>query len=238
MKRSMVQPARPNKPQFLAGGRVHGQAVGVVGIPLRAAHFLGVAIVPNRAFAQHPMRRQPRAREHDRRPPGVSGQDHGGRDAADHLHHAGRDEIHGDGERRPGHPQVEVARHGEIAGERRIFEVPHAGRAHAGLGEPVIEPCGSAIAKVGAERLMNRAEHLQQHEDRAGECERTGQRIAVLHRAHQHAHRDGECRRQYPSKNKDRPPSGRQAGVRLRQDGEELPFLALGQWLEHHSILA
>ena len=154
------------QPQFLARGRIHRQPVGVVGIPLRAAHFLGVAVAPDRALAQQPVRRQPRAREHDRRPPRVPGEDHGGGDAADHLDHAAGDEIHGDRQRRAGHPEVEVARDGEVAGERRILEVPHARRAHAGLGEPVVEPRGSAVAEVGADRLMNRAEHLKQHEDR------------------------------------------------------------------------
>ena len=84
---------------------------------------------------------------------------------------------------------------------------------------------------------MNRAEHLKQHEDRAGKRERTGERIAALHGADEHAHRDRERRRQDPSQQEGRPPSGGEARVRLRQDGEELPFLALGQWLEHDRIL-
>ena len=225
------------QPQLLAGGRVHRQPVGVVGVPLRAAHFLGVAVAPDRALAQKPVRRQPRAREHDRRPPRISGEDHGGRDTADHLDHAARDEIHGDRQRRAGHAEVEVARDGEVAGERRILEVPHARRAHAGLGEPVVEPCGSAVAEVGADRLMNRAEHLKQHEDRAGKRERTGERIAALHGADEHAHRDRERRRQNPSQQEGRPPSGGEARVRLRQDAEELPFLAPSQSLEHDRIL-
>ena len=62
------------------------------------------------------MRRQPRTREHYRRPPRISGEDHGGRDTANHLDHAARDEIHGDREGRAGHPEVEIARDGEIAG--------------------------------------------------------------------------------------------------------------------------
>ncbi len=62
-----------------------------------------------------------------------------------------------------------------------------------------VEPCGGAVTEVGADRLMNRAEHLKQHEDRAGKCEGTGERIAALHGAYEHAHRDGERRRQDPS---------------------------------------
>ena len=196
------------QPQLLARGRVHRQPVGVVGIALRAAHFFGVAVAPDRALAQQPVRRQPRAREHDRRPPRVPGEDHGGRDAADHLDHAGRDEIHGDRQRRAGHPEIEVARDGEVAGERRILEVPHARRAHAGFGEPVVEPGGGAVAEVGADRLMNRAEHLKQHEDRAGERERAGERIAALDGADEHAHRDRERRRQDASQQEADPPGG------------------------------
>ncbi len=62
---------------------------------------------------------------------------------------------------------------------------------------------------------MNRTEHLKQHEDRAGKRERAGESIAALHDADEHAHRDGE---------------------RRRQDTEELPFLALSQSLEHDRI--
>ena len=94
--------------------------------------------------------------------------------------------------------------------------MPHAWRAHAGLGEPVVEPCGSAVAEVGADRLMNRAEHLKQHEDRAGKGERTGERSAAFDGADQHAHRDRERRRQDPSKREDRPPRGGEARGRLR----------------------
>ncbi len=113
----------------------------------------------------------------------------------------------------------------------------HARRAHAGLGEPVIEPRGSAVAEVGADRLMNRAEHLQQHEDRAGKRERTRERIAALHRADEHTHGDRERCRQDPSQQQGRPPSGGEARVCLRQDGEELPFLALDQSSKHDRIL-
>ena len=91
--------------------------------------------------------------------------------------------------------------------------------------------------RLALTRLMNRAEHLKQHEDRAGKRERTGERIAALHGADEHAHRDRERRRQDPSQQEDRPPSGGEARVRLREDAEELPFLALGQSLEHDRIL-
>ena len=55
--------------QFLARRCVHRQAVGVVGIALRGAHFLGVAVIPDPRLAQKPVRREPGCHQHDRRPP-------------------------------------------------------------------------------------------------------------------------------------------------------------------------
>ncbi len=43
--------AEAEQPQLLTCGRVHRQPVGVVGIPLRTAHLLGIAVVPDRAVA-------------------------------------------------------------------------------------------------------------------------------------------------------------------------------------------
>jgi hypothetical protein len=37
--------------QLLTGRRIHRQPIGVIGIPLRSAHFLGVSVAPDRAFA-------------------------------------------------------------------------------------------------------------------------------------------------------------------------------------------
>ncbi len=223
--------------QLLAGRGIDRQAVGVVGVALRGAHLLGLAVVPDGAIAQQPMGREPSAGKQQRRPPGVPRQDHGRCHPAGHLDQAGGDEVHGDRKRRPGHPQIEVAGHGQVAGQRRIFQMPNARRAHAGLGEPVVEPGGGAIAQVGAECLMNGAEHLQEHKDRARKGQRPGQRMALLHRAHQHAHGNGEGRRQDAAQQQHRPPASRQTRIRLGQHGEKLPFLARRQRLQHDRIL-
>jgi hypothetical protein len=61
--------------------------------------------------------------------------------------------------------------------------------------------------------------------------------VASLDGADEHAHRNREHCWQDPSQQEHRPPSGGEAGVRLWEDAEELPFLALGQWLEHDRIL-
>ena len=48
----------------------------------------------------------------------------------------------------------------------------HARRPHARLGQPVVEPGRRAVAEVGADRLVDRREHLQQDEDDADDRER------------------------------------------------------------------
>ena len=53
-------PARqPEEPQLLGRGRLDRQAVGVVGVALGLADFLGVAVAPDAALAQQPVRGQP-----------------------------------------------------------------------------------------------------------------------------------------------------------------------------------
>ena len=73
------------QPQLLARRRIDGEPVRVVGVALRAAHFVGVAVAPDGALAQQPVGREPRAGEHDRRPPREAEQHDGRREAADHL---------------------------------------------------------------------------------------------------------------------------------------------------------
>ena len=105
----------------------------------------------------------------------------------------------------------------------------HARRTYAGFSEPVVEPSGSAIPEVGAKRLMNRAEHLKEHEDRTDKCERARERIAALYGADERAHGDRKRRRQDPSQRKDGPPAGGEGTVSLGQDAEEFPCFALGE---------
>ena len=62
-----------------------------------------------------------------------------------------------------------------------VLEVAHARRTDARLGQPVVEPGRRAVAEVGAHRLVDRREHLQQDEHHADEGERTGQAAAFLH---------------------------------------------------------
>ncbi len=101
-----------------------------------------------------------------------------------------------------------------------------AWRVYAGVGEAVIEPCRGPIAEVGAERLVDRGEHLEQDEDDANGRQRRGETRVVLHRCNQHAHGNRKHRRQHAAKSEDRPPGQRERTVGLGQDGEELPLLA------------
>ena len=58
--------------QFLGGRWIHRQSVSIVGMAFGLAHFFGIAIFPDRAFLQEPVRRQPGARQNQRGPPRVN----------------------------------------------------------------------------------------------------------------------------------------------------------------------
>ena len=137
------------QPQLLAGRRIDRQPIRIVGVALRAADLVGVAVVPDRALAQQPVRRQPAAGEHERRPPG-EGEQHDRRgEAADQLDQAAGDEVHRDTTAAgPVMPRSKSRATVRSAGERRVFEVAHARRAHARFGQPVVEPRRRAIAEV------------------------------------------------------------------------------------------
>ena len=109
-----------------------------------------------------------------------------------------------------------------------ILEVAHARRTHARLGQPVVEPRRGAIAEVGADRLMDRREDLEQDEHDADErraarrgspprCTApTSTPIAIANTA------GSTPRRTSTTHQRD----GERA-VGLRQDAEELPLVTL-----------
>ena len=220
---------QPEQPQFLARRRIDGQPIRVVGIALGAAHLVGVAVAPDGALAQQPVRREPRAGEHERRPPGEAEEHDRRGEAADHADQAAGDEVHRVRQRRPGHAEVEVARDGEVGGERRILQVCHTRRADAHLGQAVVEKRRGAIAEVVADRRLNRRQHLQQDEDDADDAERTRQAVAALDGADQDPHRNGEQRRQDAVQQHDRPPRQRESRVGLRQRREEHPLFSTAE---------
>ena len=171
---------QPEQPDLLRRGRVDREAVRVVGVPLRARaprRCCGRARPSSRAAASAspPTHRRARAapttryaREEDRL-----------RDPAGHVDEADRDEVHRDRERRPRDAEVEVARHREIVGERGPLEVRHARRPDAGAHEPIVQPRRGAAPEVRAHRLVDRREHLQQHEHDTHERERHAERVAL-----------------------------------------------------------
>ena len=148
---------------------------------------------------------------------------------ASQLDQAAGDEVHRDRQRRAGHAQVEVAGRGQVAAEGRVLEVAHAGRPHAGLGEPVVQPGGGPVAQVGADRLVDRDQHLEQHEHHPDGGQRPGQVAPALDGADQRPGGDGEHRRQHPPAHQHHPPGDGQAGVGLEQGAEEAPLLAFAQ---------
>ena len=145
-KRSIVQPARPNSRSSLAGRRIDGEAVGVVGVALRGAHLVGVAVAPDArsraaASASPATRRRARSAPTRRTPTSTTAR----RDAADHLDQPAGDEVHRDRQRRAGHAEVEVARDGEVAGELRDPRggpCPAAARTPRSAGRRATPRCG------------------------------------------------------------------------------------------------
>ena len=143
-----------------------------IGVPLRLPHLFGIAIAPNTALAQQPVRRQPGARQYERRPPREARQYHRRGQPADHLHRSRGDEVHRDPDRRPRYSLIEFPRHRKIAGELRILEVPHARRPDARGRQPVVEPRGGAAPEILSYRLLDWRQHLQQDEARANDNQR------------------------------------------------------------------
>ena len=180
------------------------------------------------------MRRQPRAAQHERRPPRV-------RRRARSRTPRRRSSI----TRPPAMKSIEIDSGGPVMPRSKsratvrspvsagVLEMPHAGWAHARRGEPIVEPRARAVAQVRARGLVNGREDLQEDEHRADEREGGDQAVAVLDRGDERAHRDREHRRQRAAQDEHRPPGGRQRAVGPGQNREELPFLARAQLLDH-----
>ena len=109
------------QPQLLGGRRIDREPVGIVGMALGVANFFGVAVAPDGALAQQPVRGEPCAREQDRRPPRVAGEHDRRGEAPHHLHQPAGDEVHRYEQRRPADAEIEIAGHREVARELRDF---------------------------------------------------------------------------------------------------------------------
>ena len=215
--------------QLLGRWRVDSQAVGVVGVALRVADLVGVAVPPHRALPQQPVGCRPCPREQRCRPPPVGDEEQHGRHAADEIDEAAGDEVDVEVHGRPGHPRVELAGHGEIARQLGILQVAEAGGAGARDGEAIEQPGRHPAPQVGAHGLVHGREHLEQHEADTDEGDGAGDGVVVLDLTDQHPHGDGEHRREHAAQQEDHPPRGREGRVGPGQRGEELPLLAVPQ---------
>jgi hypothetical protein len=70
------------------------------------------------------------------------------------------------------------------------------------------------------------------------ERERTGEAAAALHRADEHAHRDGKDRGKHAAQDEEHPPGDGERTVRLRQDREERPLVPGAQALHGKRMVA
>ena len=189
------------------------------------AHHVRVAILPDAALPQQPVRGQPRAAEQQRRPPGVRGEHGHGRKPGQEFHQAGGDEVHGNRQRRAADAEVEIPRHRDVVGEFRVFQMRHARRLDAGDGEAVVQPSSGLKSEVRAHRLMQRRKQLLQHEHHGHRRKRQRQPFLRLHGADQRPHDDGEQRRQQPAQHQHDPPQRSQQRIGLAQHADELPLL-------------
>ena len=221
------------KTHLLGGRRIDRQAVDVVRLSLSLANLVGVAVPPDTALAQQPVRGQPGGREEQRRPPGVGRQDGCESEASEQLNQSGGDEIHARGERRSRDSQVKVARHAEVRGHLGVLEVPHPRQAHAGQRQAVVEPRGGSVSQVGADRSVNGRQDLQRHEHGSHDSQRASEWPAILDRPYQHSYRDGEDGRQNSAQDEHGPPGRSQPRIRSLQSAEELQLLPRTQVFQH-----
>ena len=147
----------PEEPQLLGRVWFDGKAVGVVGMPLCLANFLGIAVAPDAAFAQEPVRGQPAAAQQERRPPRDSPRAR--RPTRDPSTISTSPEAMKSIEMDIGGPLMPRSKSRAMVRSLVSFgslEVAHPGWPHAGGGEPVVEPRGGPAAKIGADGLVDR----------------------------------------------------------------------------------
>ena len=156
--------AEPEQPELLRRGRVDRDPVGVLRVARGGLHLGRVAVLPHGALAQQPVRGAPGAAQHERSPPLETEQQADRGDARQQRDEPLGDEVHRDRQGRTHHPRVELARHLQVTGQRRVLEVAHARRLDARGGQLVVEPRRGAIPEVVAEDGVQRHEHLQDHE--------------------------------------------------------------------------
>ncbi len=202
-------------------------------MPLGRPYFWGVPVLPDPALAQQPMGRSPCRHENQRCPPCESDEDDGRGHTADGTNQACGNEVDVEVHRRTRHAAVELARGRQILSKVGILQMADAGWFNAGANERLVEPSGHLVAKVHADRGLDRIQDQHEHEDPTGQskggCDRSslldcadggadGHRKDCGHRTVQ----DQEC-----------PPDRGQHRIGFRQCAEELPLLPRPEPLEH-----
>jgi hypothetical protein len=104
-----------------------------------------------------------------------------------------------------------------------------AGRVDAGLGELVVQPGRGAVTEVGADRGVDRPQHLEQDEGDADRGQWPGQRPSGLDGAHEHAHDHRERSGQQAPDHEQAPPQHRQRPVGPAERDRESYLLALAE---------
>lgn len=105
---------------------------------------------------------------------------------------------------------------------------------HAGVGQAVVQPGSGAVAERGADCLVERREHLEEHEHDGNHGERRRRTRALLDSADERPHRNREHRRQRTAEEKDRPPCDGERRIGFGQRSEELPLFAAYKRLTAH----
>ncbi len=103
----------------------------------------------------------------------------------------------------------------------------HARSSGARLGQAVVQPGRRAVAEISADRLMDRRQHLEQHEHDPRERERPAEVSAALDGGDEHAHGNRKHGGQGATQQEHQPPGRGQQWISLRQNAEELPLLPL-----------
>ena len=218
---------------LLGSRRVDRHAVGVLGVALGVQHLGRAAVAPDGALAQQPVRGRPGEHEQQRLPPAVPGQHDGRGDAGEQADEAVGDEVHGVRQRRPGDSEVEVAGHRQVVGEVGPFEVGDAWRLDRRRHQPVVERRRRALAEVGADDLVQRADDLGGDEHDGEGDERRGERLAVGDGGDQPARCDGDRRGQRATHDEAGPPDQRLRRRGAEERAEQDPLLAPAQAFDH-----
>ncbi len=212
---------QPEEPDLLGGRRLGREGVGVVGVAAGGLDLVGVAVAPDAALAEQPVRGTPGGQQEEGRPPGEPEQHQGGGDATEEHHETLGDEVHVQEHRRRGLPEVEVAGRREVVGQVAALEVADAVGPQRGGHQPVVEDAAEAVARQGTDDLVDRRGDLGDHEEEGEHDERHRQVGTRLEATHQEAGGNGQPGGHQGTDDQQQPPHRREPGHGAGQAHEE-----------------